>query len=153
VGRPVFPPPEATAALIDAGADAVKCGLGPGAICTTRVVAGIGVPQITAVYDCAQAAAPHGIPVIADGGIQFSGDIAKAIAAGADTVMLGGLLAGTDESPGEVVFQPLHYPAVGLRSPNVDKARELLGFEAQVELDEGLARTIAWYRERLGTPA
>jgi len=96
--------PEATAALIDAGADAVKCGLGPGAICTTRVVAGIGVPQITAVYDCAQAAAPHGIPLIADGGIQFSGDIAKAIAAGADTVMLGGLLAGTDESPGEVVF-------------------------------------------------
>jgi IMP dehydrogenase len=96
--------PEATEALIDAGADAVKVGMGPGAICTTRVVAGIGVPQVTAVYDCAQVAAKHEIPLIADGGINFSGDIAKAIAAGADTVMLGGLLAGTDESPGEVVF-------------------------------------------------
>jgi IMP dehydrogenase len=96
--------PEATSALIDAGADVVKIGMGPGAICTTRVVAGIGVPQVTAVYDCAQVAASHEIPLIADGGVQFSGDIAKAIAAGADTVMLGGLLAGTDESPGEVVF-------------------------------------------------
>jgi IMP dehydrogenase len=96
--------PEATEALIDAGADAIKVGMGPGAICTTRVVAGIGVPQVTAVYDCAQVAAKHEIPLIADGGINFSGDIAKAIAAGADTVMLGGLLAGTDESPGEVVF-------------------------------------------------
>jgi IMP dehydrogenase len=96
--------PEATEALIDAGADAVKVGMGPGAICTTRVVAGIGVPQVTAVYDCAQVAARHEIPLIADGGINFSGDIAKAIAAGADAVMLGGLLAGTDESPGEVVF-------------------------------------------------
>ena len=96
--------PEAVEALIDAGADAVKVGLGPGAICTTRVVAGIGVPQITAVYDSAQVAARHEIPIVADGGITFSGDIAKALAAGADTVMLGGLLAGTDESPGEVVF-------------------------------------------------
>ncbi len=96
--------PDATEALIDAGADAIKVGMGPGAICTTRVVAGIGVPQVTAVYDCAQVAARHEIPLIADGGINFSGDIAKAIAAGADSVMLGGLLAGTDESPGEVVF-------------------------------------------------
>ena len=95
---------EATEALVDAGADAVKVGMGPGAICTTRVVAGIGVPQVTAIWDCAHAAAPHGIPIVADGGIQFSGDIAKAIAAGADCVMVGGLLAGTDESPGEVVF-------------------------------------------------
>ncbi len=95
---------EAAEALADAGADAVKVGMGPGAICTTRVVAGIGMPQVTAVYDCAQAAARHDLPLIADGGVQFSGDIAKAIAAGADSVMLGGLLAGTDESPGEVVF-------------------------------------------------
>jgi IMP dehydrogenase len=93
-----------TEALVDAGADAVKAGMGPGGICTTRVVAGIGMPQVTAVYDCAQAAARHDVPVVADGGIQFSGDIAKAIAAGADCVMVGGLFAGTDESPGEVVF-------------------------------------------------
>jgi IMP dehydrogenase len=91
-------------ALIDAGADAVKVGVGPGTICTTRVVAGVGVPQITAVYEAALAAGPAGVPVIADGGIQFSGDIAKAIAAGADTVMLGGLLAGCEEGPGDLVF-------------------------------------------------
>jgi IMP dehydrogenase len=96
--------PEGVEALIDAGADAVKVGMGPGAICTTRVVAGIGVPQITAVWECAQTATRHDVPVIADGGVQFSGDIAKAIAAGADSVMVGGLLAGTDESPGEIVF-------------------------------------------------
>jgi IMP dehydrogenase len=95
---------EATSALIEAGADSVKVGQGPGSICTTRVVAGVGVPQITAVYDCAQAAEPNGVPVIADGGLTSSGDIAKAIAAGADAVMLGSLLAGTDESPGEVVL-------------------------------------------------
>jgi len=94
----------ATEALIGAGADAVKIGVGPGSICTTRVVAGVGVPQITAVLDCARAAARHDVPVIADGGIQYSGDIAKAIAAGADAVMLGSLLAGVDESPGEVVL-------------------------------------------------
>jgi IMP dehydrogenase len=94
----------ATAALIEAGADAVKVGVGPGSICTTRVVAGVGVPQVTAVLDCASAASRHDIPVIADGGIQYSGDIAKAIAAGADAVMLGSLLAGVDESPGEVVL-------------------------------------------------
>jgi len=93
---------EGAADLIEAGADAIKVGIGPGSICTTRVVAGIGVPQITAIYDCAQVAAKYGIPVIADGGIKYSGDITKAIAAGADVVMLGSLLAGTEESPGDI---------------------------------------------------
>jgi len=94
---------EATEALIAAGADAVKVGIGPGSICTTRVVAGIGVPQITAIFDCATAARDHGVPVIADGGVQFSGDVAKALAAGADTVMVGNALAGVEESPGDIV--------------------------------------------------
>jgi IMP dehydrogenase len=94
----------ATAALIEAGADAVKAGVGPGSICTTRVVAGVGVPQITAVHDCARAAEERGATLIADGGLTSSGDIAKAIAAGADAVMLGSMLAGTDESPGDVML-------------------------------------------------
>lgn len=91
-------------ALIDAGADAVKVGVGPGSICTTRVVAGVGVPQVTAIYEASLAAGPAGIPVIGDGGLQYSGDIAKAIVAGADTVMLGSLLAGCEEAPGQLVF-------------------------------------------------
>ncbi len=90
--------------LIKAGASAVKVGIGPGAICTTRVIAGIGVPQVTAILDCAEVAAKAGIPIIADGGIKFSGDITKAIAAGADCVMVGSLFAGTEESPGEIIY-------------------------------------------------
>jgi IMP dehydrogenase len=95
---------EATRELIDAGADAVKCGIGPGSICTTRVVTGAGVPQITAINNCVGAARGTGVPVIADGGVKFSGDVAKAIAAGADVVMIGSLFAGTEESPGELIL-------------------------------------------------
>jgi IMP dehydrogenase len=95
---------EAAEALIEAGADALKVGIGPGSSCTTRIVAGVGVPQVTAIFECAAVAAPVGVPVIADGGLTSSGDIAKAVAAGADTVMTGSMLAGTDESPGEVVL-------------------------------------------------
>ncbi len=93
---------EATKALIDAGADIVKVGIGPGSICTTRVVAGIGVPQLTAVMDCAEEADKHGKRIIADGGIKYSGDIVKALAAGGSAVMIGSMLAGTQESPGEI---------------------------------------------------
>jgi IMP dehydrogenase len=101
---------EAALALIDAGADAVKVGIGPGSICTTRIVAGVGVPQISAVANVAAALAAHGVPLIADGGIRFSGDLAKAIAAGAHCVMMGGLFAGTEESPGEVeLYQGASY--------------------------------------------
>ena len=92
-----------TAALIEAGADAVKVGVGPGSICTTRVVAGVGVPQLSAIAECSAEARKHKVPVIADGGVKASGDIVKALAAGAATVMLGGLLGGTDEAPGEIV--------------------------------------------------
>jgi IMP dehydrogenase len=95
---------DATAALIDAGADAVKIGVGPGSICTTRVVAGVGVPQLTAIADAAAAAKGSGVPIISDGGIKYSGDVAKALAAGANTVMIGSLFAGTDEAPGEVIL-------------------------------------------------
>ena len=104
--------PDGTKALIDAGADAVKVGIGPGSICTTRVVAGVGVPQLTAILDCVEAAQKKGIPIIADGGVRFSGDLAKALAAGASCVMIGSLLAGTDESPGETyLYQGRTYKA------------------------------------------
>jgi IMP dehydrogenase len=95
---------EATKRLIQAGADAIKVGIGPGSICTTRIVAGVGVPQFTAVWDCAEEAAKHNIPVIADGGIKFSGDIAKAIGAGANVVMIGNLFAGLKEAPGKEIL-------------------------------------------------
>ena len=104
-------------ALVDAGVDAVKVGVGPGSICTTRVVAGVGVPQVTAIYEAALACRPAGVPVIGDGGLQYSGDIAKALVSGADTVMLGSLLAGCEETPGELVFvngkQYKHYRGMG----------------------------------------
>lgn len=101
---------EATKDLIEAGANIVKVGIGPGSICTTRVIAGIGIPQITAIYDCAQEAQKHGVPIIADGGIKFSGDVVKALAAGAHAVMLGSLFAGVTESPGEMeIFQGRQY--------------------------------------------
>jgi IMP dehydrogenase len=103
---------EATRALIEAGADSVKVGIGPGSICTTRIVAGVGVPQLTAVMNCADEAHKHDIPVIADGGIRYSGDVVKALAAGADCVMIGSLLAGTDEAPGETyLYQGRTYKA------------------------------------------
>lgn len=103
---------DATKALIDAGADAVKVGIGPGSICTTRIVAGVGVPQLTAIEDCAKAAAKSGVPVIADGGIKFSGDFAKALAAGASSAMMGSMFAGTEEAPGEVfLYQGRSYKA------------------------------------------
>jgi len=103
---------EGTKALIDAGADAIKTGIGPGSICTTRIVAGVGVPQLSAILDCVSEAQKAGVPVIADGGIKYSGDLAKAIAAGADCAMIGSLFAGTDESPGEVfLYQGRSYKA------------------------------------------
>lgn len=95
---------EATKALIKAGADAVKVGIGPGSICTTRIVAGIGVPQLSAIMECAKMAKEYDTPIIADGGVRYSGDIVKALAAGAQTVMLGSIFAGTEESPGETVL-------------------------------------------------
>jgi IMP dehydrogenase len=103
---------EGTLALIERGADAVKVGIGPGSICTTRIVTGAGLPQITAVLDCARAADEHGVPIIADGGIKFSGDLSKAIAAGAHSIMIGSLFAGTEESPGEtILYQGRTYKA------------------------------------------
>ena len=96
--------PEGTRSLIEAGADAVKVGVGPGSICTTRIIAGVSIPQITAIYDCAEEADKFGVPIIADGGIRYSGDIAKAIGAGASSVMIGSLFAGTDESPGSTII-------------------------------------------------
>ena len=138
--------PEATTMLIEAGADAVKVGIGPGSICTTRIVAGIGVPQITAISTCAEAADKQGIPIIADGGIKFSGDIVKAIAAGASTVMLGSMFAGTDEAPGEqVLFQGRTYKSYrgmgslgAMRSGSKDRYAQAHVDDSQKLVPEGI---------------
>jgi IMP dehydrogenase len=122
---------EATLSLIEAGADAIRVGMGPGSICTTRVVSGVGVPQLTAILDCVPVAAPRKIPVIADGGIRFSGDITKALAAGADSAMIGSLFAGTEESPGEVVIYQGRaykvYRGMGSLGAMMERARDRYG--------------------------
>ena len=135
---------EGAQALVDAGADAVKVGVGPGSICTTRVVAGVGVPQVTAIHLAAQACRPAGVPVIGDGGLQYSGDIAKALVAGADTVMLGSLLAGCEESPGELVFvngkQFKNYRGLGSLGAMASRGRVSYSkdryFQADVDTDD-----------------
>lgn len=143
---------EGTKALIDAGANIIKVGIGPGSICTTRVIAGIGVPQITAVHDCSTEASKHGIPVIADGGIKYSGDIVKALAAGAHAVMLGSLFAGTTESPGEMeIFQGRQYKVYrGMGSISAMKAGSKDRYFQDVEDDveklvpEGIEGRVAY---------
>ncbi|MDR3068084.1 MAG: IMP dehydrogenase, partial [Cellulomonas sp.] len=135
---------EGAQALVDAGVDAVKVGVGPGSICTTRVVAGVGVPQVTAIWLASQACRSAGVPVIGDGGIQYSGDIAKALVAGADTVMLGSLLAGCEESPGELVLvsgkQYKHYRGMGSLGAMASRGRVSYSkdryFQADVDSDE-----------------
>jgi len=132
------------AALVEAGADAVKVGVGPGSICTTRVVAGVGVPQVSAIWEAARACRPAGVPVIGDGGLQYSGDIAKALVAGADSVMLGSLLAGCEESPGDLVFvngkQFKHYRGMGSLGAMASRGRVSFSkdryFQADVTTDE-----------------
>ena len=117
---------EGAEALIKAHVSAVRCGVGPGSICTTRIVAGVGVPQLTAVMDAAEVCRRHGVPLIADGGIKYSGDIVKALAGGADTVMIGSLFAGTDESPGDVVLhQGRSYKVYRAHGLDVGHARGL----------------------------
>ena len=126
---------EGTKALINAGVDAVKVGIGPGSICTTRVVSGAGVPQVTAISECVKAAEGSEVPIIADGGIKFSGDITKAIAAGADVVMIGSLLAGTDESPGEIILYQgrsfKSYRGMGSLSAMKEGSKDRYGQEGQ----------------------
>jgi IMP dehydrogenase len=137
---------DGTKRLIEAGADAVKVGVGPGSICITRVVAGSGVPQLTAVIDCANAAKEFNIPVIADGGIRQSGDIAKAVAAGANTVMIGSMLAGTDESPGMIMTRRGHrYKAsrgMASREANIDRNKREGNDLTQEEIDEYVAEGV-----------
>jgi IMP dehydrogenase len=130
---------EATDALCKAGVDGVKVGIGPGSICTTRVVAGVGVPQITAVDDCARAADNHGVPIISDGGVKFSGDVVKALAAGASCVMIGSLLAGTEEAPGDVILYQgrsyKSYRGMGSLGAMKDGSKDRY-FQSEVEPDK-----------------
>ncbi|HLR84861.1 MAG TPA: IMP dehydrogenase, partial [Nocardioidaceae bacterium] len=133
-------------AFVDAGADAVKVGVGPGSICTTRVVTGVGVPQVTAVYEVASVCRDAGVPVIADGGLQFSGDIAKAIVAGADSVMVGSMLAGCEESPGDLIFvngkQFKAYRGMGSLGAMSSRGKQSYSkdryFQAEVDSDDKL---------------
>jgi IMP dehydrogenase len=151
---------EAAESLLDAGADGVKAGVGPGAACTTRIVAGVGVPQVSAIYDCARVAAARGATVIADGGVRYSGDIAKAVAAGADCVMVGSLLAGTDEAPGDViVYQGERFKEYrGMGSLGAMKARSFSKdryFQGDVEdvdkmIPEGIEGRVP-YKGRMST--
>jgi IMP dehydrogenase len=144
---------EGTRALIEAGADGVKVGVGPGSICTTRVVAGVGVPQVSAIYECARAARGSGVPIIADGGVRFSGDVPKALVAGASCVMMGGVLAGTDESPGErVLYQGRQYilyrgmgslEAMAARHSSADRYGQA-GVERQKLVPEGIEGLVAY---------
>jgi IMP dehydrogenase len=128
-------------ALVDAGVDAVKVGVGPGSICTTRIVAGVGVPQVTAIYEASLACIPAGVPVVGDGGLQYSGDIAKALVAGADTVMIGSLLAGCEESPGELVFvngkQFKRYRGMGSLSAMASRGRRSYSKDRYFQADVG----------------
>ncbi|MEM1418468.1 MAG: IMP dehydrogenase [Myxococcota bacterium] len=148
---------EAAEALVEAGVDGLKVGIGPGSICTTRVVAGIGVPQITAISDCARVGKKHGVPIIADGGIKFSGDVVKAIACGASTVMLGSLLAGTDESPGQLVlFQGRTYKSYrgmgsigAMRKGSKDRYAQADVSDADKLVPEGIEGRVP-YRGALG---
>jgi IMP dehydrogenase len=129
--------PEAAKALSDAGADALRVGMGPGSICTTRMISGVGVPQITAILDCARVAGDRGTPIIADGGIRFSGDITKALAAGADAVMIGSLFAGTEESPGETILYQGRtyklYRGMGSLGAMSERMRDRYGQDASTE--------------------
>jgi IMP dehydrogenase len=137
---------DGTKRLIDAGVDAVKVGVGPGSICITRIVAGSGVPQLTAVIECAEAARSSGIPIIADGGIRQPGDLAKAIAAGAQTVMIGSMLAGTDESPGLMMTRKGHrYKAsrgMASREANIDRNKREGNDLTQEEIEEYVAEGV-----------
>jgi IMP dehydrogenase len=137
---------DGTKRLIDAGVDCVKVGVGPGSICITRIVAGSGVPQLTAVIECAEAARDAGIPIIADGGIRHPGDVAKAIAAGAQTVMIGSMLAGTDESPGMIMTRRGHrYKAsrgMASREANIDRNRKEGNDLTQEEVEEYVAEGV-----------